>query len=464
MNQTRISLLFIALVTISLSCATTTYIAKTNKILINSYPAGADIYAGPSKSSLGWTGLKTPYTQFTVDKNWETACFQVKRQGYHDSEVICRSRDSSDRSVYFDLDGITHVSLPKRYFGAPNKDSVPPSDRLPIDGIWEGPLGGKFRIERGRMYSSTPSESRPVGMILAIDIAQSNARTYTCRLTIFNNVSRVFLGYVGGEIKVLGDSSLGVEYFPDSSRDFQGAYNEYTKVSLDDESWYLANIQPRETRKPQEVTQRILLGTAWPVPSGYVVTNYHVIHDSKRITLIRSDGVKMSASVEVRDPANDLVLLRPTNLKELPPALPLAAASMGMGASVFTIGYPHPDVMGAKAKLTNGTISSVFGLHDDPRTYQISVPLHSGNSGGPLLNMNGEVTGVVTSKLSAIKMFKWTGDLPQNVSYAVKIQYVKPLLEFVTKSHKHNTLPRKKGSLEELAARIKDSVLIVVAE
>jgi len=218
---------------------------------------------------------------------------------------------------------------------------------------------------------------------------------------------------------------------------------------------------------PKQVAKEpaVMLGTGWPAIVGYVVTNHHVIAGKRKITLISTDGTEIPATVAMRDAANDLTLLKVKNPAKLPLALPLAKSSAHIGAKVFTIGYPHPTVMGAKPKLTDGTVSSTTGLGDDPRAYQISVPLQAGNSGGPLLNMNGEVVGIVTAKLRAAKMFKVTGDLPQNVNYAVKASYLKALLDSVSPSIKHiRTLPANKASLEELAARIKDSVLIVVAE
>jgi hypothetical protein len=82
-----------------------------------------------------------------------------------------------------------------------------------------------------------------------------------------------------------------------------------------------------------------------------------------------------------------------------------------------------------------------------------------------LLNLNGEVVGIVTSKLDAIRVFKWTGDLPQNVSYAVKFSYLKALIDSVTaQNYPINELTRESGNIEELAKRLQDSVMVVLAE
>jgi len=192
--------------------------------------------------------------------------------------------------------------------------------------------------------------------------------------------------------------------------------------------------------KPKKAS-KVVSGTGWPVAGGYVVTNHHVIAGRKTILLYRTDGVKISASVAVDDVTNDLALLKPDNGKLLPPALPLANRAAQVGGHVFTVGYPHPDMMGKEPKLTDGIINARTGLKNDPRVYQISVPLQGGNSGGPLINMRGEVVGITTSKMSAVKVFKWTGDLPQNVNYAVKVGYVRALLSSVDPTSSVPVLP-----------------------
>ncbi len=216
--------------------------------------------------------------------------------------------------------------------------------------------------------------------------------------------------------------------------------------------------------KQKKTASQAVFGTGWPVAGGFVVTNHHVVVGHKKIVLLRQDGVKIPGSVAMDDATNDLVLIRVKDASQLPPALPLATGAAHAGARVFTIGYPHPDFMGSEPKVTDGLISAVTGLGNDPRTYQISVPIQAGNSGGPLLNMDGEVVGITTSKLRAAKIFKWTGDLPKNVNYAIKTGYLAMLLSSVPSSHKIPVLPVRAGNVEQLAARIEKSVLIVIAE
>ena len=137
-----------------------------------------------------------------------------------------------------------------------------------------------------------------------------------------------------------------------------------------------------------------------------MVTNYHVVKGHKKFRLMRKDGQKIPAAIAAYDSANDLVLLKATKPRKMPLALPLATRLARVGEKVFTIGYPYPTLMGAEPKLTDGIINSLTGVENDPRTFQISISVQAGNSGGLLLNMKGEVVGIVTAKLSAAVVFK----------------------------------------------------------
>jgi S1-C subfamily serine protease len=68
------------------------------------------------------------------------------------------------------------------------------------------------------------------------------------------------------------------------------------------------------------------------------------------------------------------------------------------------------------------------GIQDDIRFLQIDVPIQPGNSGGPLLDRRGNVVGVVTATLNQVTALRASGALPQNVNYAVKSDYVIPIV------------------------------------
>ena len=69
---------------------------------------------------------------------------------------------------------------------------------------------------------------------------------------------------------------------------------------------------------------------------------------------------------------------------------------------------------------TGGLISSLSGMGNDSRYLQFTAPVQPGNSGGPLVDGNGLVVGVVSARLPDIEILKASGSLPQNVNFAIR--------------------------------------------
>ena len=88
-------------------------------------------------------------------------------------------------------------------------------------------------------------------------------------------------------------------------------------------------------------------------------------------------------------------------------------------------------LQGFSPKLTKGEIASLSGTGDDPRYFQISVPVQPGNSGGALVDDHGNVIGIVSAKLNASTALAMSGSLPENVNYAVKSSLLLSFLESV---------------------------------
>jgi S1-C subfamily serine protease len=188
---------------------------------------------------------------------------------------------------------------------------------------------------------------------------------------------------------------------------------------------------------------------------GFLITNYHVVRGAKRLSVKTAAGVTQ-AKIVATDVEHDLALLKAT-IQSKP--LPVADNMAQLGESVFTIGFPNVDLQGTEPKFTDGKISSLAGIKDDPKEYQISVPVQPGNSGGPLVNKAGKVVGVVVSRLDDLTTLTTSGSLPQNVNYAIKGNFVRELVKRqpAVALREHEDVKQ-----DELAGFVQQSVVMVL--
>ena len=103
------------------------------------------------------------------------------------------------------------------------------------------------------------------------------------------------------------------------------------------------------------------------------------------------------------------------------------------------------------------------GVQDDPRHFQISVPVQPGNSGEALVDAHGNVVGIVAAKLSARAALDATGALPENVNYAVKSSLLLSFLEsapdLASKLKKPNAQEEK---FEDVVKSARDAAVLVL--
>ncbi|MBI4881700.1 MAG: trypsin-like peptidase domain-containing protein [Planctomycetes bacterium] len=160
---------------------------------------------------------------------------------------------------------------------------------------------------------------------------------------------------------------------------------------------------------------------------GYILTNQHVIAGAQTIDVRRSDGSSARAVVVAQDRANDLAVLKVDGPS---PHVTFSTRShLVPGQQIVVLGYPLSGILSSEGVLAVGTVSAVSGLGDDVSHVQIAAPIQPGNSGGPLLDDHGLVVGVVRSTINSILMAGLTGDLPQNVNFAIKHQIATMFLD-----------------------------------
>lgn len=154
--------------------------------------------------------------------------------------------------------------------------------------------------------------------------------------------------------------------------------------------------------------------------SGLILTALHVVENADRIEVTFADRNQAQATIISTQPENDIAVLR---VPELPPLITPAVLgnpnSLQVGDEAIVIGNPF----GLVGSLSAGSISGLgrtFAFTDTGRTLnnliQFDAPVNPGNSGGPLLNRNGEVVGIVTSLLNPTEQHVFIG-----IGFAVPI-------------------------------------------
>jgi serine protease Do len=189
------------------------------------------------------------------------------------------------------------------------------------------------------------------------------------------------------------------------------------KTEIESLGYQVRLMDPTRSLEPSQ-------GTAFVVGAeGWMLTCAHVLGNEKVGTLTLN-GQRLLADVVKSDARVDLALLK---LREPLPAgaavLPFRAATKpaAMGEDVFTIGYPLSRMLGNTARMSRGLLSATAGLRDNPQEVQVSAEIHPGNSGGPLLDKDGQVIGVVNRIINPSAVQRATGGaLPQNINFAIK--------------------------------------------
>lgn len=195
-------------------------------------------------------------------------------------------------------------------------------------------------------------------------------------------------------------------------------------------------------------------GTGFGVsPHGHILTNHHVVDGcaSIRATI---EGVQRELTVVGTDAHNDLALLKlPGSMQRF--ARFREGRNIRSGDNVVLVRFPLSGLLASEANVTTGTVSALAGLGNDTRFIQMTAPVQPGSSGGPVFDQSGNIVGVVVSKLNTLIIAKATGDIPQNINFAINGAVAKAFLESHGVSYETAPSGKKKYEPAEIGAAAK---------
>jgi S1-C subfamily serine protease len=210
-------------------------------------------------------------------------------------------------------------------------------------------------------------------------------------------------------------------------------YNNKRNPELDKLSRELIQIkgdQKETSNKLKEVESKIdpkatpkSGGTGFLIDGqGYLITNAHVLKGKTTIAT-NEKGEQFLATICMQDNTRDIAVLK-INDKDFIPykSLPYSISkSVNLAEPIFTMGYPKDQIV-----YSEGYLSSETGYKSDTLTYQISIAADHGNSGGPVLNKNGDIIGILTDKsdggavfaVKSIYIFNAVENLKKDTAYS----------------------------------------------
>jgi S1-C subfamily serine protease len=210
-----------------------------------------------------------------------------------------------------------------------------------------------------------------------------------------------------------------------------GGFSEWNAHAIKNAKSYLemmnreekdrGQVSDNEDTKPSQHA----FGTGFFVSSdGEILTNNHVVAGCRNLTIKGGQPVQVIS----RNPVSDLALVK-AEIKPDKIAVFRNGPAPKVGDTVVIFGFPLPGVLSSEGNVSTGVLSATTGLQNDIRFVQISAPVQPGNSGGPVFDTSGHVIGVVVAKLDALRVAQFTGDIPQNVNFAVHWSEVRALLD-----------------------------------
>lgn len=180
---------------------------------------------------------------------------------------------------------------------------------------------------------------------------------------------------------------------------------------------------------------------------GYVITNRHVVNGCQSISVRADSSTAFKAQVIALHAHDDLAVIRADAAFDAIAAFRVGAP-IRPGDDIVAVGFPLAGLLADEPSVTTGSVSALAGIHNDPAILQMSAPVQQGSSGGPLFDASGNVVGIVVTKLNARVVAEETGDLPQNVNFALKGDIARTFLEDLAVRYRTATSTARLGNAD----------------
>ena len=229
-------------------------------------------------------------------------------------------------------------------------------------------------------------------------------------------------GSPGKDRKERGERKTGKDAKKDAAKDAKKeTAKDRTKDRSKDKS-AAAKGKPGAQKKPEGKERVVSTGSGVVIlENGTILTNLHVVAGAKRLTVTFSDGMESDATIVGMHPENDLAVIRAKKIPDdLPPATMGASGRLKPGDEVVAVGFPFgigPSVSAGVVSGLGREFRSPKGQRNLTGLIQFDAAANSGNSGGPLVTMDGEVVGIVTAILNPTRAGTFIG-----IGFAVTIE------------------------------------------
>ena len=292
-----------------------------------------------------------------------------------------------------------------RYQPQTHRPAKPPKVRNSKRGFWKGLLAATLAIAMvaGSCFATAAIMNRR--FTAAMDTA---AASYDKQIKQLQNQVNDLINARGGSVSVPTDGSA-----MNPAQLYASQVNSVVAIS--------STIQSSRGSGQASGSGFIL------TEDGYVITNFHVVEDASAIQVLLHDGTEYEAELVGKDSANDVAVLK-VDAEGLPAVTLGSSTDLVIGDMVVAIGNPLGELASTQ------TVGYVSGIDREVSTggsittismIQTDAAINSGNSGGPLFNMYGQVIGITTAKYSGTT---GSGASIEGIGFAIPIDDVEPLI------------------------------------